>query len=137
MDDPSCVILYNFLWDEVMGYISQPKVLSSWMLSFWPYNEKRGEVLYNALWSLHLWTSADLSAAHHHLFSCWLLSISPAITMLWKLILCCSLFPLSHYASLAVFSMDILNSSTNRLVKSVKFANAPSSSTLTRFHGCC
>ena len=34
IDYPSCVLLYKFLGYEVMGYISHPKFLSSWMLCF-------------------------------------------------------------------------------------------------------
>ena len=33
--------------------------------------------------------------------------------------------------------MDILNSSTSKLVTSVDFSKAPYLSTLTRLHGCC
>ena len=73
---------YNLLRDEVLGYISHPKVMSSWMLVFLPYHANLGEVLSNALCIFHLWTSYYVSTAQHHLFSCVLMSRSPAITML-------------------------------------------------------
>ena len=34
MNDPSFVLLSKYLGDDVMGYISHPKVLSSLMLGF-------------------------------------------------------------------------------------------------------
>ena len=68
MNDTSCVISYNILGEEVMGYISHPKVLSSWMLGFLPYHAKWDEVLSNQLQTLHLKTSADFSAAHNNFF---------------------------------------------------------------------
>ena len=56
----------NLLVDDVMGYISNPNVLSSCMVGFWRYREKRDEVLSNAMWSLHLWTSSNVSGAQCH-----------------------------------------------------------------------
>ena len=55
------------------------------------------------------------------------------LLMLMLFIMC---FLLSHDASPPVVSMDILNSSTSKLVISVKFSEAPSLSTLTRLCGC-
>ena len=66
-----------------------------------------------------------------------LLSISTALTILWIIMLYLSFFPLIQYASTPVVSMHILNHSTSRLVKSINFSKAPSSSTLIFFHGCC
>ena len=57
--------------------------------------------------------------------------------MLLIIMLSLSLFPLIHDASPPVVSMDILKSSTIRLVVSVDFSKAKYSSTLTRFHICC
>ena len=107
------------------------------MLGFWPYHTKWGEVLSNALCSLHLWNYSDVSATQNHLFSCLLLSRMHALTMLWMILLFISFFPLRHDASPPVSSMDIFNSSTSRLVISVEFSTVPSSSTLTILHGCC
>ena len=45
--------------------------------------------------------------------------------------------PLSHDASPPGVSIDIIKSSTRMLVTSIYFYKAPSSSTLTRLHGCC
>ena len=120
-----------------MGCISHPKVLSSWVLVFWPYHEKWDEVLSNGLWSLHIWTSADVSATHHHVFACLLMSRRPALTMLWILMLCISLFQLIPDASPPLFYMDILNLPTINFVTSVYFSKAPSSPTLIRLHGWC
>ena len=53
------------------------------------------------------------------------------------ILLCLSLFQLSHDASTPVVSMGIFNSSTINLVTYVEFSKALSSSTLTRLHGCC
>ena len=44
MNDPSCVMSSNLLVDEVMGYISHPKVLSSWILG--SYHTMQSEVRY-------------------------------------------------------------------------------------------
>ena len=137
MNYPSCVLSSIFLEYKLMGYILHPKVLSSWMLGFWPYHAKWGEVLSNEQWSSHLWTSYDVSAAQNHLFSCWLLSIRSALTMLWMLLLCCSLFTLIYDASPQVVSTEMLNLSTSRLVTYVEFSKEPYSPTLTRFHGRC
>ena len=120
-----------------MGCISHPKVLSSWMLWFWTYHTKLGDVLSDELWSFYPWTSSDVSDAQEHLFSCWLLSIRRYLTMLWMLLLCHSLFTLSRDTSLPVVSIDMLNSSTSRLVAFVEFYKAPYPSTLTCLHGCC
>ena len=127
----------NVLGDYVMGYISHTKVLSSWMLGFWTYHGKWGEVLSNTLWSLHLLTSADVASAQHHLFAFLLLSIRPDLTMFWMILLCISFFPLSHDLSPLLVSMDVFNSSASELVKYVEFAKAQYSSTLTCLHGCC
>ena len=59
------------------------------------------------------------------------------LNMLGMIILCVSLFPLSRDASPPVDSMDVLNLPTSKLVKSIEFSKASSSSALTRFHGCC
>ena len=40
MNDPSCVLSSNFLGDELMGYTSNTKVMSSWVLGFLPYHAK-------------------------------------------------------------------------------------------------
>ena len=61
----------------------------------------------------------------------------PTLTMLSMILLCTSLFPLSHDTSPPVVYMDMLKSSTSRLETSVDFSKALSSSTLTYFHGCC
>ena len=119
-----------------MGYISHPKVISSWMLGFLPCHGKWGEVLSNALCIFHLWNSADISVAQHYLFACWLISRMQDLIMLWTLMLCISFFPLSHDASPPVVSMEIFNSSTIKFVTYVEFSKAPYSSTLTRLHGC-
>ena len=63
---PSCVLLSKFLGDDLMGYISHPNVLISWMLVFLPYHAKWGDILFNPLWILHKWTSDDVSAAQDH-----------------------------------------------------------------------
>ena len=55
------------------------------------------------------------------------------LLMLMLFIMC---FLLSHDASPPVVSMDILNSSTSKLVTSVNFSKASSPSTLTSLHGC-
>ena len=47
MNDPSCVLSYNFLGDEVMGYISHPKVLSSWIRGF--FHTIQSEVIYRLM----------------------------------------------------------------------------------------
>ena len=107
------------------------------MLGFWPYHANWGEVLSNSVWSLNLWNSAGVSASHHHFFSLWLLSRRPVLNMLCMLLVCISLFPLSQDASSPVVSMDIFNSSTIKLVTSVEFSKALSSSTLIFLHGCC
>ena len=70
-------------------------------------------------------------------WSCWLLSRRPALTILWILLLCLSLFRLGQGESPPVVSTDIFNSTTSKFVTSVEFDNALSSSTLTSFHGCC
>ena len=44
MNDLSCVLSSNLLGDDVMGYISHPNVLSSWMLVF--YHTMKSEVRY-------------------------------------------------------------------------------------------
>ena len=69
MNSPSGVMSSIFLGDEVIRHISHTKVLSSRILGFLPYYEKRGGLLYNALFSLNIWTSADVSAAYHNLCS--------------------------------------------------------------------
>ena len=107
------------------------------MLGFLTYHAKWGEVSSNPLWIFHLCNYDYVSSAQHHLFACLLLSRMNALTILCTLLLYLSLFPLGQDASPPVFSMDILISSTSKLVKSVEFFKAPYSSTLTRFHGCC
>ena len=87
--------------------------------------------------TLHLWTFADFYFAQNHLFLCLLLSRRPAITILWMLLLCLSLFTFIQYASPPVVSLDILNSSTSKFVTYVEFANDLSLLILTRLHGCC
>ena len=78
-----------------------------------------------------------MSLLHSTFFSCWLLSIIPALNILCMLLLWHSLLQLSQDASPPVVSMDILNSSTSKFVTSVEFSNALYSSTLTSLHGCC
>ena len=120
-----------------MGYLSNPKVLSSWILGFLPYHTKWGDSLSNELWSFHPLTSDDFYASQHHLFACLLLSRRPDLTMLWTLLLYLSFFTLVHDTSPPVVYIDFLNSSASKLVTSVDFSKAPSSSTLTCLHGCC
>ena len=120
-----------------MGYISNPNVLIDWMIGFLPYHEKWGEVLSNTLWILHICTSVDIYDSQHHLFAFLLLSRGHDINILHMLLLCISSFKFIQYVSLPVVSTDILNSSISKLVTSVEFFKAPSSSTLTRLHGCC
>ena len=127
---------YIFLRDDVIGYISHPKVLSSWVIVFWPYHKKWGEVLSNALFSLHPWASADVFAAQQHLFACKLLPRRPGMILLWILMSCLSLLPLSHDASPPVLSMENFNSQTSKLVKYVEFSKAPCSSNFTPLTGC-
>ena len=122
MNYPSCVLSYLSLGDYVMGYISHPNVIILWMLGFLTYHAKRGEVLSNPLWIMHLWTSSYVSDAHNHFFACWLLSIRLAITILYILLLCILFFPLIQYVSPPVFYMDILNISISKFVISVEFA---------------
>ena len=55
--------------------------------------------------------------------------------MLCIILLFCLFFTLSYEVYPTVVSMDILNSSTRKLVTSVEFSKAPYSSTLTRLHG--
>ena len=88
MNGHSCALVSNLSVDDMMGYISNPKVLSSWILGFWPCHANWGEVFSNALWSLHIWNSDDVSDSEHHLFACWLLSRRNSLTMLWILLLC-------------------------------------------------
>ena len=107
------------------------------MLRFWLYHARWGEVWSNALWILHVCNSTDVSAAHHYLFACPLLSRRPAFTIFCMLPLCLSLFPLIQDASPQVVFMDILNYLTIKLITSVEFSNAPSSSTNIHLHGCC
>ena len=52
------------------------------------------------------------------------------------LLLCFTFFLLIYRESTKVISMNILNSSSIRLVTSVEFSKEPSSSTLTCMHGC-
>ena len=107
MNDHSCFMSYKFVGDDMMGYISHQNFLISWVLGFWPYHAKWGDVLSNALWILHLWTSADVSDAQNDLFSCGLLSRSFSITILCMLLLCLSIFPLRKYELPPVFSIYI------------------------------
>ena len=72
-----------------------------------------------------------------HLFSCLLLPIRPAITMLWIIMLCFSFFPLINYASPSLVYMYMLKWSTRRFLTYVEFAKAPYSSTLTHLHVYC
>ena len=137
MNDYSCFLPCNILGDDLMGYISHPNVISELMIGFKPYHAKWGDVLYNTLWILHTWTSADVFAEQHHFFECGLLSRKPDHTMLCMLLLCLLFLPLSHDASLPVVSTDILNSYTSKLVKSIEFSKSLSSSTLIRLHGWC
>ena len=120
-----------------MGYISHPKHSSSCMIVFWQYHAKWVDVYSNSLCRFHPWNYADVSTAQHHLFACWLLSKWPALTMLLMLLLCVSLFPLSHDALPPLFSIDLFNLSTIKFVASVEFSKASSSSTITRFHRYC
>ena len=126
----------NVLGDDVMGHISHRNVLSLWMLGFWPYHAKWGEVLSNVLWILHLLTSADVYAVQHHLFACWLMSRRPDLAILCMLLLWLSFFSLIQDASQPVFSMDILNDSTSKLVTSVELTKGPFSSNLISLYGC-
>ena len=116
MNDNSYVLSSNFSGDDLIGCISNPNVLSSWMLGCLPYHVKWGAIFSKAMCILHLWNSDDVSDAQHNLLSCWLLSRSPDLTILWMLLLCLSFLPLSQDASLPVFSMDIMNSSTCKFV---------------------
>ena len=136
MNYPSCFLSSKLLGDDVMVCLSHQRVVSAWMLGFLPYHEKWGEELYNALWSLYLWTYADVSYAKHHF--CMFITVKNAYSYhILNALLCLSIFPLIHDAPPPVFSMYILNSSTSKLVTSVEFSNAPSSSILTPFHACC
>ena len=63
MDYPYFFLPYKFLGDEVMGYISHPNFISSWMMGFLRYHEKLGDVLSYGLGILNLWTSTDVTAA--------------------------------------------------------------------------
>ena len=69
MKDPSCVLSYKFLVDDVMGYISHPNVISSWMIGFLPYHAKLGEVLPNALCIL-VYGRLLVSLLHSTIFAC-------------------------------------------------------------------
>ena len=106
-------------------------------MCLFPYHTKWGELLSNGLWILNMYNSADVSAAHQHFCSCWLLSIRTSITMVLMLLLCISFFLLIHDDSPPVFPTKIMKSSTKWLLTSIYFTNAPSSSTLTCFNGCC
>ena len=65
-----------------------------------------------------------------------LLSRRPDITMLWMILLCLSFFSLSHVTSPPVVSIDMLKSSTTKLVIPIDSDKATSSSTLMHIHGC-
>ena len=93
-------------------------------------------MLSNELCIFHLYTSTGDYDAQHHLFSSWLLLIRPALTMLLMLPLCLSFFQLIHEALPPLVPMVMLKSSNRRLVTSVEFSKAPSSSYLMRLHGC-
>ena len=71
------------------------------------------------------------------MFACLLLSKRPVLAILCILMFRLSLFPFIQDTSPQVVSMDIFNYSTSKLVTSAEFYKAPSSLTLTRFHGCC
>ena len=68
VNDPACVMSSTYLGYAVMGYISHLKILSSSMVVFLLYHAKVGEVFYNTLFSVYIWTSDIVSAAQHHLF---------------------------------------------------------------------
>ena len=126
---------YNLLVDDVMGYISHPNVLSSWMLVF--YHTMQSEVRYCLKhYLLFIYGSLLISLLHSIIFLCLLLSRSPSLTIFWMLILCLLFLPLSQDASPPVVSMDILNSSTSKFVTYVEFFNAIYSSNIIRLHGC-
>ena len=137
MNDSYFFTSYKFLGDDVMGSLTYPKFLSSWILGFLPYHAKWDELLSNALCILNLWTSSDVSSAHHHFFACWLMSIRPVLTILCVLLLCLSFFLLRQYSSPPVVSVEFFILSTIKFVKSVEFYKAPYSLTLIRLHGCC
>ena len=107
------------------------------MLGFWPYHAKWCDVLSNALWCFYLWNPSYVSYTQYHLFTCWLISRRTYLNMLWIIMLCISFFPSSRDAPPLVVYMNILNSSTSKLVTSIEFSKARYSSTLTIFHGCC
>ena len=51
-----------------MGYISHPKVMSSWMIGFLPHHAKWGELLSHTMSSLHICTPAYVYDEQHHFF---------------------------------------------------------------------
>ena len=79
-------------------------------------------MLSNALCIFHMYSAADVSAAQHHLFSCLLISISPAPAMLCMLLMCGYLFLLIHEAYSPVVSVVIINYSTRMLATSTDFS---------------
>ena len=109
-----------------------------WVHSYWVvHHTKKSKVLPITLWILLLSTSAYVSDAQHHLFSCWLLTMRHDITILYIILLWSLFFPLSHDASPPVVSRAILNLSTRRSVTSDGFSRVSSSSTIIRLHVCC
>ena len=70
-------------------------------------------------------------------FAFWLLSRRPFLIIFCMLLMCILFFPLILYASPPVFSMDIFNLSTRKLVISVEFSKALYSSTFICLHVWC
>ena len=128
MNYPSCVLSSNFLGYDVMGYISHPNVLSSWMLEF--YYTMKIEVIY-CLIHCGFWT------LHNNIF-CMLITVKKTCsTVLYIILLCISLFTLRQDGPPPVFFIDILNYSTSMLVTYIELFKATSSPTIIRLHGCC
>ena len=131
MNDLYCIILSNFLGDDVMGYISHQKFLSSWILGF--CNTMKSEVRYCLMHcGFFICVLLLMSLLDSTIFSCRLLSRRPDLAIFCMLLLCLLFFPLSQDASPPVFSMDIFNSSTSKFVTSVEFSKASSQSNITR-----
>ena len=56
MNDPYCVLQYEYLVEELMAYISHQKVMSSWMLGFVPYQKKPQFHCSSAVGVTHEWS---------------------------------------------------------------------------------
>ena len=99
---------YKFLCHDLIGYMLHTNNLISWILRLFPYHAKLVEVLFNALFILYIYTSDDVFDSQHNLFSCWLMSIIPDITMLFMILLCCLLFTLNHKAEFVNKKISII-----------------------------